>query len=113
MGWQLRERSSLLDRLKCDGFLALALIHHLRITGGVPLDAILTQLFAIAPEGIVEWVDKEDVLVREMLSLRPDVYDDYTWPRFEAALRARGEIVGIQPTHDGRRRLCHVRTIQK
>ena len=109
MGWRLQERSSLLDRFRCDGFLALALIHHLRITGGVPLDAILAQLFAIAPEGIVEWVDKDDAMVREMLSLRPDVYDDYTWPRFEAALRARGEIVAAQPTHDGRRRLCHVR----
>jgi SAM-dependent methyltransferase len=113
MGWQLRERSSLLDRLKCDGFLALALIHHLRITGGVPLDAILTQLFAIAPEGVVEWIDKQDTMVRDMLSLRPDVYDDYTWPRFEAALRARGEIVSVQPTHGGHRRLCHVRTSRR
>jgi hypothetical protein len=113
MGWQLRERSSLLDRLKCDGFLALALVHHLRITGGVPLDAILTQLFAIAPEGIVEWIDKSDAMVREMLSLRPDVYDDYTWPQFEAGLRARGEIVSVQPTHNERRRLCQVRTIRR
>lgn len=109
MGWALRERRSLLERIGSDAFLALALIHHLRITGGVPLDAIVTQLFAIAPEGVIEWVDKDDAMVRAMLSLRPDVYDDYTWSGFESAVRAHGEILAVQETHGGRRRLCHVR----
>jgi hypothetical protein len=109
MGWGLRERRSLFDRIPSDAFLALALIHHLRISGGVPLAAIVSQLFAIAPEGVVEWVDKDDEMVRAMLSLRPDVYDDYTWPIFEAALQEHGEIVATQPTHGGQRRLCHVR----
>ena len=109
MGWGLRERRSLFDRIGSDAFLALALIHHLRITGGVPLAAIVSQLFAIAPEGVVEWVDKDDEMVKAMLSLRPDVYDDYTWPAFEAILREHGEIVAEQPTHGGRRRLCQVR----
>lgn len=109
MGWGLRERRSLLDRIDGDAFLALALIHHLRITGGVPLEAIVSQLFDIAPAGVVEWVDKDDAMVRAMLSLRLDVYDDYTWPGFEAAIRKRGEIVATQETHGGRRRLCLVR----
>jgi hypothetical protein len=109
MGWQLQERQPLLSRIKSDAFLALALIHHLRITGNVPLTAIVSQLFAIAPEGVIEWVDKDDEMVRTMLSLRPDVYDDYTWPSFETLLREHGEIVATESTHGGRRRLCHVR----
>ena len=63
MGWALQERASLLDRIQADGFLALALVHHLRITGGVPLDAIIAQLFRIAPDGVIEWVDKRDAMV--------------------------------------------------
>jgi hypothetical protein len=110
MGWALQERRSLLERLSSNAFLALALIHHLRITGGVPLAAIVTQLLAIAPEGIVEWVDKEDRQVRAMLALRPDVYDDYAWPTFEALIAEHGEVVAVHETHGGRRRLCHVRT---
>ena len=110
MGWALRERRSLLERVRSDGFLALALIHHLRITGGVPLEQIVEQLFAIAPEGVVEWVDKEDSMVRTMLSRRPDVYTDYTWPQFEAIVGRHAEMVAVQPTHGGRRRLCHVRS---
>ncbi len=109
MGWGLRERTSLLDRIQADGFLALALIHHLRITGGVPLDAIVTQLLRIAPDGVIEWVDKQDAMVQRMLSLRPDVYDDYTWPAFQAIVSRAADIVAVQETHGGRRRLCHVR----
>lgn len=109
MGWGLRERASLLDRVHADGFLALALIHHLRITGGVPLDAIVAQLFSIAPEGVIEWVDKQDAMVTRMLSLRRDVYDDYTWDRFQATLSRTADIIAVHDTHGGRRRLCHVR----
>jgi len=108
-GWGLKERRSLLERARADAFLALALVHHLRITGGVPLKSILDQLFAIAPEGVVEWVDKTDGMVQHMLRLRPDVYEDYTWPAFEALVLERAHILAVQPTHDGARRLCHVR----
>lgn len=109
MGWELRERRSLLERVTADGFLALALVHHLRITGGVPLADIIRQFLAIAPEGVVEWVDKGDTMVEQMLSLRPDVYEDYSWASFEALLRERADVVRVQETHGGRRRLCHVR----
>jgi SAM-dependent methyltransferase len=109
MGWALLERQALLARLRGDGFLALALVHHLRITGGVPLDRVVAQLFEVAPEGVVEWVDKEDGMVQRMLALRPDVYDDYTWKCFEALLRRHGRIVAVQESHGGRRKLCHVR----
>jgi hypothetical protein len=109
MGWALEERRSLLERIRSDGFLALALIHHLRITGGVPLAGIIAQLFAIAPEGVIEWVDKSDSMVARMLNLRPDVYADYDWPTFESTVNRVGSILSIQETHAGRRRLCHVR----
>ena len=75
-----------------------------------PISSIVAQLFAIAPEGIVEWVDKEDAMVQAMLSLRPDVYTDYTWSAFEEAIRTHGEFLQVRATHEGRRRLCHVRS---
>jgi hypothetical protein len=109
MGWQGKERKSLLERLRAKGFLALALIHHLRISGGVPLSKIVDQLFEIAAEGVIEWVDKSDSMVSRMLSLRPDVYDDYEWDSFEAIVRERAELVAVETTHEGSRRLCYVR----
>jgi hypothetical protein len=109
MGWQLKERKSLLERLQAEGFLALALIHHLRITAGVPLAQIIDQLFEIADEGVIEWVDKSDSMVSRMLNLRPDVYGDYEWPSFEAAVTKHADITAVETTHEGSRRLCHVR----
>jgi hypothetical protein len=44
-----------------------------------------------------------------MLALRPDVYDDYAWPAFEALIAEHGDVVAVHETHGGRRRLCHVR----
>ena len=72
-GWELRERASLLARLKGDFVLALALVHHLRISAGIPLDAIIAFLWIARPSGIIEWVDREDPMVQQMLRLRPDV----------------------------------------
>jgi len=37
------------------------------------------------------------------------VYPDYTWASFESMVRDHGEIVTVRSTHEGRRRLCHVR----
>ena len=106
-GWELRERASLLARLKGDFVLALALVHHLRISAGVPLDAVVAFLVDRAPEGIMEWVDRQDPMVQQMLRLRPDVYDDYTWSRFEQALASRAEICAIAGNERATRRLCH------
>jgi hypothetical protein len=109
MGWALRERKPLFDRIQGDFFLALALIHHLRITASIPLASIVEQLAAIAPEGVVEWVDKKDGMVQRMLTLRKDVYEDYTWENFRALLESRFQVVQVTETHGGDRKLCHVR----
>ena len=109
LGWRLAERRSLAERLHGDFFLALALVHHLRIGDGIPLGALVSHLFELAPEGIVEWVDKADPMVRKLLGLRPDVFDDYTWERFEALLRQHGTLAAVRETHGGNRRLCHVK----
>lgn len=91
-GWRLVERRSLLDRLKGDFLLALALIHHVRITGGIPLSEIVQLLTGLAPNGIIEWVGRDDSMVKRLLALRPDVYDDYTQEHFERLLTAHGRI---------------------
>jgi SAM-dependent methyltransferase len=91
-GWRLIERKSLPDRLRGDFVLALALIHHLRITGGIPLEEIVSVLTASAPAGVIEWVGREDSMVRRLLALRPDVYADYSEDHFQALLSAGARI---------------------
>lgn len=92
IGWRLIERRSLLDRLRGDFGLALALVHHLRISGGIPLSEVLGLLTSLTTSGVVEWVGRDDSMVKRLLALRPDVYDDYTQPQFEALLARHARI---------------------
>jgi SAM-dependent methyltransferase len=105
IGWRLFERKGLLDRLRGDFLMALALIHHLRITGGIPLVEVVDLLTALAPAGVIEWVGRDDSMVRRLLALRPDVYDDYTKKRFTALLASRARIVQSQDLPGGQRTL--------
>ena len=108
MGWMLRERKSLFERIECDAFLALALVHHICIGGNVPVESFVGALGDIAPGGVVEWVDKSDPMVQFMLRNRADVFDGYTWQAFHAALGARFDIIDIVEQKGGGRRLCMV-----
>ncbi len=105
IGWRLIERKGLLDRLRGDFLLALALIHHLRITGGIPLSEVVDLLTRLAPSGVIEWVGREDPMVKRLLALRPDVYDDYTPGTFEQLLGARTRIVAKESLSIGDRAL--------
>jgi hypothetical protein len=83
MGWQNGERKSLLNRLNSDTTIALAVIHHLRITYNIPLQ-LIAQLFHQITDKflLVEFVAKSDVKVKAMLAHRSDIFDDYTTKHF-------------------------------
>ncbi|MCG8408890.1 MAG: class I SAM-dependent methyltransferase [Phycisphaerales bacterium] len=108
MGWRLTERSSIMERATADSFLALALVHHICIGGNVPVQQFVDQLAHFAKSGVVEWVDKRDAMVQHMLRNRVDVFGNYTWESFEAALTTHFDVLATRETHDGARRLCLV-----
>jgi hypothetical protein len=66
LGWDLAERRSLRDRIKPDALLCLALIHHLVLSEGLPLDRVVRGLVALAPTGIIEFVPREDPMARKI-----------------------------------------------
>jgi len=82
LGWMLQERPSLMERMGTGFFLALALIHHLRISAGIPLAKLMEFFAAFGGEGIVEWVDRGDPMVQSLLRHRKDVFDDYNRDEF-------------------------------
>ena len=85
IGWNNRERLSLLERGPVDVVLALALIHHLAIANNVPL-ARLADFFHQAGRWLViEFVPKEDSQVQVLLASRKDIFPDYTREGFEDA----------------------------
>jgi ribosomal protein L11 methylase PrmA len=83
IGWQSRERASLLDRGPADTVLALALVHHLAISNNVPLPRIADFLAGMCDRLIVEFVPKSDSQVQRLLVTREDIFPRYEQGAFE------------------------------
>ena len=109
IGWAGRERRSLLERADPDVVLALALVHHLAISRNVPLPMLLELFADLAPWAVVEFVPKEDSMVRRLLASRRDVFPDYHLDGFRAAAAERFEIVREAPIQDSLRVLFLLR----
>jgi hypothetical protein len=85
IGWENRERLTLLERGPADAVLALALIHHLAIGNNVPLDKA-AHFFAKAGNALlIEFVPKSDSQVKRLFVTREDIFDSYTQEEFERA----------------------------
>ena len=92
LGWQNKERHSLLERAPADALLALALIHHLAISNNVPLALLAEYLHSLGRWLVIEWVPKEDSQVQKLLASRQDIFTGYHQEGFEAAFGALFEI---------------------
>jgi len=83
IGWNNQERLAFTTRINCDLIIALAVIHHLRITYHIPL-SYQAKFFAEHCENIIiEFVPKEDEKVQLLLQNREDIFDDYYESEFE------------------------------
>jgi hypothetical protein len=109
LGWDHRERLSLIDRGPADLCLALAVVHHLAISGNVPLGRVASFLRRACRSLIIEFVPKEDSQVRRLLNSRPDVFDDYTREGFESAFVEHFAIERAEPIAESERTLYLMR----
>lgn len=78
IGWDGQERASFVERTQADLVLALALVHHLAIGNNVPLERVAEFFSRLGSMALVEFIPKEDSQVQRMLSLREDIFANYT-----------------------------------
>ncbi|MBI3533988.1 MAG: SAM-dependent methyltransferase [Deltaproteobacteria bacterium] len=83
LGWENKERDSLLERGPVDVVMALALIHHLAVSNNLPLEKISSFFKKICTYLIIEFVPKSDSQVQRLLSSRNDIFPNYTQEGFE------------------------------
>jgi hypothetical protein len=83
--------------------MALAIVHHLAISNNVPLQWIASLFARLAPKAIVEFVPKDDPMVRRLLVSRRDVFPDYSQDGFERAFGTRFRTVARVPIADSTR----------
>ena len=105
-GWMNRELPSFLDRATgaFDQVLAMAVIHHLLVTNGIPLSGVI-DLFARLTRNSValEFVPPSDPLFRRLARGRDYLYADLSRASFEEACKRRFEIVRAEPLPSGER----------
>ena len=90
LGWRRRERSSLEGRGTPELALCLAVVHHVCITGNVPVREFLDWLRSLDTALVIEFSDRSDPMVQRLLSgKREGSNPDYEKAVFEQALAAR------------------------
>lgn len=83
IGWANEERLSFLNRIKPDVVIMLATLHHIAISNNIPFKKIAEFLSRITKYVIIEFVPKTDRQVREMLTVRQDIFTEYTEEQFQ------------------------------
>lgn len=93
LGWNESERMSFNERLNFDAVIALAFEHHLALGNNVPLNQALDWLMNIAPIGLIEFVDKKDETIQQMLALKGDIFSEYNQDEFEKHILSSAKII--------------------
>ena len=83
IGWNNTERPALWQRIDVDTIMALALIHHMRISNNTPLSMIADFFSQHCQNLIIEFVPKADEKVQILLQNRQDIFDDYSFENFK------------------------------
>jgi len=104
-GWNNGERKSFLERStgRFDLALMLAVGHHLRVTGGIPLEEIIGLGAGLGRNGVIfEFVPVSDPMFVAIARGREHIYTDYSLENCENLLGRRGRIAMRQELSNGR-----------
>ena len=99
------ERKALAERAPPDAVLCLALLHHLRITAGIALEAIIRWLGSLRAWVVLEWIDRTDDAFEALGARHGEAYPDYTREHLEREVGRYFHVVERQPLMDGKRTL--------
>ena len=105
LGWRLQERRSLEHRSKPELVFCLALIHHLVIGSNLLLADVIDWLVSLKATVVLEFVDREDAQVQQLLANREDVFSDYNHVAFDALIEQAFVVVKRQTLAAGTRTL--------
>lgn len=94
LGWRGRERKRLDERGRPDLVLLLAVVHHLVVSGNLPLTEVIDWLRSLSSEVVFEWVPPTDPMARRLaLNKRPgEIHVDYDETTLRQAFENRFDI---------------------
>jgi hypothetical protein len=93
LGWRGAERRPLELRGEPDLVLALALVHHLSISGNVPLRELVDWFASLGAPLVIEFPTREDPMVKRLLAAKAaGLHTDFELDQFERLLGERFEV---------------------
>jgi hypothetical protein len=107
LGWRGSERKAMVDRGRPQLTLCLALIHHMVIGANIPLYEFMDWLSDLESDLVIEFVTRDDPMVKTLLRNKRDDYSDYEIGLFERRLSNAFRIVEREPLQSGTRVLYH------
>ena len=110
-GWNEKERKGFNQRMKFNGMIALALYHHITIGNNIPMKEAIDWLISFAPKGVIEFVPKEDDMIKEMTKLKGDIFENYNEERFKLYLEQKVKIININKVSSSGRTLYEYSSI--
>ena len=102
-GFGSAERTSLVGRGPADAAIALALVHHLTLSGNVPFGRLAEFLARASEALIIEFVPLEDPQAQRLIASRLEGFHQYDRAHFEDAFRQRFRIEESQTVADSNR----------
>jgi hypothetical protein len=103
LGWRGLERKAWTDRGKPELILALALLHHVSITGNVPVRQFVDWLASLESHIVIEFMTREDQMVKRLLAAKRVEHEDYEQGFFERCVRDAFEVERTQELPSGTR----------
>lgn len=111
LGWAHEERESIEKRSHADLIMALAIIHHLCISGNLPFEKVAEYFSKLGENLIIEFVPKSDSNVKVLLATREDIFTDYDEKHFEQVFSKFYKIKGKIRLKDSERILYLMKTL--
>ena len=108
LGWRNQEQSSFLDRAagRFDLVMALAVIHHLLVSDGIPWDRLCDMLSVLTNRWVIlEFITAEDPMFQVLVRGRENLFSDWNSDRFEAICSHHFQIIRSEELKPSRRRL--------
>ena len=118
-GFNNQERFSLSDRIKDikpSGCLALAVIHHITLSGNIPFSMSAKYFAELAPNLLIEFPTRSDSWVEFLLNSKRDFrshFDFYSQQEFEKEYSEHFTIIKKEPIVDSARILYTMKRIEK
>ena len=107
-GWRGIERAAFIDRVEPSFATWLAVVHHLCLGLGLPLEQVTRLIYEFSPESVVEFVADSDPMAQRISASRTTELSPYTRDEFERHAQAGGKIV-TRTEVTGTRTMYHLR----